>query len=112
NIGGFYSSSPWNFGASWCSRRVRRSISSSSASSASSAGSASLTSGAASSDGASSSGASTTGSASAGGRRRPPPALLTRRPLGAGPAVSPTAIAASLAILSSAADLYGRMSPL
>ena len=42
------SSSPWNFGASWC-WRVRRSISSSSARSRSSSGSASLTSGVASS---------------------------------------------------------------
>ena len=47
----------------------------------------------------------------AGARRRPPPALTTRRPV-VWPAVSPTAIAASRAILSSTALLYGRISPL
>jgi small subunit ribosomal protein S3 len=45
------------------------------------------------------------------GRRRPPPAEITRRGR-PWPDVSPTAMAASRLILSSADVLYGRMSPL
>src|SRR5262249_11262263 len=94
------SSSPWNFGASW-GWRVRRSLSSSSARRRSSSGSASFTSGVASSPASSPSPPSAPGAAS-GARRRPPPALTTRR-TAPWPDVSPIAIAASLAILSSLA---------
>src|SRR5438445_9875326 len=108
-------SPPRKCGVSWCSR-VRRSISSSSARSRSSSGSASPSNGFAGRSSPPSppsvvpSGV-VTGSPSSALRRRPPPALITRRTPG-WPAVSPTAMAASRAILSSTALLYGRMSPL
>src|SRR3954469_1027443 len=88
-------------GVSWLSR-VRRSISSSWARRRSRSGSASLRRGASISAGAS-------GTSSAVWRR---PADDTTRRGVPWPDVSPTAMAASRAILSSICDLYGRMSPL